>query len=98
MQVSNLIKLIPTYSQLFRDARRQKKFVQTVLEPMIREASINNDGSLDEEDFNKIRTYYGFGVPAIVGGGIVYAIFNSLMAIAIYELLLFFAAGAFVAR
>jgi zinc transporter ZupT len=38
------------------------------------------------------------GVPAIVGGGIVYAIFNSLMAIAIYELLLFFAAGAFVAR
>ena len=38
------------------------------------------------------------GVPAIVGGGIVFAIFNSLMAIAIYELLLLFAAGAFVAR
>ena len=38
------------------------------------------------------------GVPAIVGGGIVYAIFGSLMAIAIFELLLFFAAGAFVAR
>lgn len=38
------------------------------------------------------------GVPAIVGGGIVYAIFNDLMAIAIYELLLLFAAGAFVAR
>lgn len=36
---------------------------------MIREAAINNDGSLDEEDFKKIRTYYGFGVPAIVGEG-----------------------------
>lgn len=69
MQVSNLIKLIPTYSKLLRDARRQKKFVNAVLEPIIREASNNNDGSLDEDDFKKIRTYYGFGVPAIVGEG-----------------------------
>jgi len=38
------------------------------------------------------------GVPAIVGGGIVYAIFDSLTAIAIYEILLIFAAGAFIAR
>lgn len=32
-------------------------------------ASRDNDGSLDEEDFQKIRGYYGFGVPAIVGEG-----------------------------
>lgn len=38
------------------------------------------------------------GVPAIVGGGIVYAIFGSLTAIAIFEILLIFAAGAFLAR
>ncbi len=69
MQTLNLIKLFPTYSRLARDVRRQKKFVQAVLEPMIREAAINNDGSLDEEDFKKIRSYYGFGVPAIVGEG-----------------------------
>jgi hypothetical protein len=38
------------------------------------------------------------GVPAIVGGGIVYAIFGSLMPVWIYEALLLLAAGAFVSR
>jgi hypothetical protein len=37
-------------------------------------------------------------VPAIIGGGIIYAIFNDYTAIAIYELLLILGAGAFVAR
>ena len=37
-------------------------------------------------------------VPAIIGGGIVYAIFNSYMPVFIYELLLLFGAGAFVSR
>jgi hypothetical protein len=37
-------------------------------------------------------------VPAIVGGGIVYAIFNDLTAIAIYEILLVLGVGAFIAR
>ena len=39
-----------------------------------------------------------FGVPAIIGGGIVYAIFNDLTAIFIYEAILLLGAGAFVAR
>lgn len=38
------------------------------------------------------------GVPAIIGGGIVYAIFGNLTAIAIYQIMLIFAAGAFIAR
>ena len=38
------------------------------------------------------------GVPAIIGGGIVYAIFGSLTPMWIYEILLLFAAGAFVSR
>ena len=38
------------------------------------------------------------GVPAIIGGGIVYAIFHDLTAILIYEVVLVLAAGAFVAR
>jgi hypothetical protein len=38
------------------------------------------------------------GVPAIIGGGIVYAIFNDLTAVAIYELLLLLGVGAFIAR
>lgn len=35
--------------------------------PLINSAREENDGSLDEEDFSKIRNYYGLGVPAIVG-------------------------------
>jgi len=38
------------------------------------------------------------GVPAIIGGGIVYAIFGSYIAVLIYEILLLFVAGAFVSR
>ena len=37
-------------------------------------------------------------VPAIIGGGIVYAIFNSWSPVFIYETLLIFVAGGFVAR
>jgi hypothetical protein len=37
-------------------------------------------------------------VPAIVGGGIVYAIFGSYMSVFIWELLLIFAAGSYVSR
>ncbi len=39
-----------------------------------------------------------FGVPAIIGGGIVYAIFHDLTAIFIYQAILLLGAGAFVAR
>jgi zinc transporter ZupT len=38
------------------------------------------------------------GVPAIVGGGIVYAIFHSYIPVFIYEIVLLFAAGAFVSK
>lgn len=38
------------------------------------------------------------GVPAIIGGGIVYAIFDGLTAVWIYQVILALAAGAIVAR
>lgn len=38
------------------------------------------------------------GVPAIIGGGIVYAIFGSLTPMWIYEALLLIGAGALVSR
>jgi zinc transporter ZupT len=38
------------------------------------------------------------GVPAIIGGGIVYHLFGSLIPVFIYEILLALAAGAFVSR
>ncbi len=38
------------------------------------------------------------GVPAIIGGGIIYAIFGSLTPLWIYEALLIITAGALVSR
>ena len=69
MTIKNLLKLPPAYSGLWMDVKRQKKFVNDLLEPDILSAKKTNDGSLDEKDFSKIRNYYGFGVPAIVGEG-----------------------------
>lgn len=37
-------------------------------------------------------------VPAIVGGGIIYALFGSYMPVFVWELLLIFAAGSYVSR
>jgi hypothetical protein len=39
-----------------------------------------------------------FAVPAIVGGGIVYAIFDDLTPMFIYQAILMLGAGAFIAR
>jgi hypothetical protein len=39
-----------------------------------------------------------FAVPAIIGGGIVYHFTDSLTAIAVYQVILLAAAGAFVSR
>jgi len=39
-----------------------------------------------------------FGVPAIIGGGIVYALFGGYTAVVIYEILMLFVAGGCVAK
>ena len=39
-----------------------------------------------------------FGVPAIIGGGIMYALFGSYIPVFIWEILLVFLAGVFVSR
>jgi zinc transporter ZupT len=38
------------------------------------------------------------GVPAIVGGGIVYALFGSYVPVVVFEVLLLFIAGAFASK
>lgn len=38
------------------------------------------------------------GVPAIIGGGIVYGIAGSYTPVAVYEVLLYLAAGAIISR
>jgi len=39
-----------------------------------------------------------FGVPVIIGGGIMYVLFDSKTVMFIYEIVLLLVAGAFVAR
>jgi len=39
-----------------------------------------------------------FGVPAIIGGGIMYAVFGSYIPVFIWEVLLVFIAGIYVSR
>ena len=47
----------------------------------------------------KLGTLVAFGVPAIIGGGIVYALTgNNYTAVFIYEMLLVLLAGAWVSR
>jgi zinc transporter ZupT len=38
------------------------------------------------------------GVPAIIGGGIIYGFFHSYTPVVIYEVLLLFVAGGFVSK
>lgn len=38
------------------------------------------------------------GVPAIIGGGIVYAIFGSYIPVLVYEVILLLAAGGFASK
>jgi len=46
----------------------------------------------------KLGTLIFFGVPVIIGGGIVYALFDSMAIMFIYEVVLLLVAGAVVAR
>lgn len=69
MSLKNFFSIYPAYRGLMQDVNRQKAFFQDVIEKDILKAASDNDGTLDKEDFNKIRNYYGFGVPAIVGEG-----------------------------
>jgi hypothetical protein len=52
---------------IIKNLRQQKKFIRQVIEPIVADARKNNDGSLDEEDINKITSYYGLAVPAVLG-------------------------------
>ncbi len=47
--------------------RTQRKFLTNFVAPILTEARLQNDGTLDESDFKKITHYYGWAVPAILG-------------------------------
>jgi zinc transporter ZupT len=46
----------------------------------------------------KLGTLVFCGVPAIIGGGVTFAIFDNYIPVLIYEILLLFAAGVFISK
>jgi len=46
----------------------------------------------------KLGTLIFFGVPVIIGGGIIFALFDSMTIMFIYEIVLLLIAGAVVAK
>ena len=50
------------------------------------------------DNSRKLGILVFFGVPAIIGGGIVYAIFGSYIPMIVYEVILLGVAGAFISK
>lgn len=46
----------------------------------------------------RLGTLVVFAVPAIIGGGIVYALFRNYVAVFAYEIILLFVAGGFAGK
>jgi len=65
--VVNLLHIPPMLWQIYRQLRRQRRFMQQHLQPLLHKARLTNDGSLGAEDFKKIEHYYSLAVPAVLG-------------------------------
>jgi hypothetical protein len=55
----------------------------------------------DQEKMNisrRLGTLVVFGVPAVIGGGIVYALFGSYVSVFAYEIILILIAGGFASK
>ena len=46
----------------------------------------------------RLGTMVVFGVPAVIGGGIVYSLFGSYVSVFAYEIILLFVAGGLVSK
>lgn len=64
---TNLFTLPGLYLFLLKSLRRQKGFLQKQIENELDVFISTNDGSLKTSDLQKFRSYYGLGVPAILG-------------------------------
>ncbi len=47
--------------------KRQKKFISKVVDSELIKAGSLSDGSVDEEDIKKLKSYYGLAVPGLLG-------------------------------
>ncbi len=60
-------RLLILVKKLLLNLDIQRSYLRHTVEPVLQEAEISNDGSLDERDYKKIKQYYGLAVPAILG-------------------------------
>ena len=62
------ISILPyIYFSLWNDVRKQKYFLSKYLPILLKKINLKEDGTVDAEDYRKINSYYGLGVPAILG-------------------------------
>ena len=61
------IKFPHTLYAILKNLSVQRAFLETNIQPLIFEAQLYNDGSLEASDIKKITGYYGLAVPAILG-------------------------------
>jgi len=67
LYLKNFIPYCRASWRLVQQLRAQQNYINNHLEPILRHATQQNDGSLDPNDFKKIRDYYALFVVAIVG-------------------------------
>ena len=65
--LKNFFSYLQVSYQLVKQLRTQQKYIQTTVEPILLQAKQLNDGTLEENDFTKIRKYYALFVVAIIG-------------------------------
>jgi len=67
LQLKNTIKLPSLLFSVLAKLKRQRRFMNASLESELTDYRQRNDGSLKADDFYKIRRYYGYAVPAVLG-------------------------------
>ncbi len=65
----NIFWLPLLFKRLLRSTKLQKRFLKETVFVDIELSKQDNDSTLSEKDFRKIRGYYGFAVPALLGEG-----------------------------
>lgn len=66
-QIRKILALPPIYFFLLQKVRKQKNFIETLLQKELYPYKLKSDGSLTSADFNKITGYYALGVPGVIG-------------------------------
>lgn len=64
--ISNIFRLLFLFFTVLRNVKRQKRFVEKYLSPIAEKTKLSNDGSLDNEDYRKMKLY-AITIPAMLG-------------------------------